>query len=154
MKNRNLQNDRQQHHHTDRQRREQAEKKWSDFLNSYLGVLGFPLGLACLTTKTPSFNAVLCLLFLVAMWSTGRDLVPKHFQQRKLPGSSRANGERSTFKDNLRFWLGTLPAVFGYLYLCFIAASHQAERVCSGIPGETCRMILSLLHAYVGAPGT
>jgi hypothetical protein len=58
---------------TELQHREQAEKKWSTFLNG-LGLLGYPLGLACLTTKTRAVNAAPSLAFLAAAWSTGRHL--------------------------------------------------------------------------------
>jgi hypothetical protein len=35
-------------------------RKWAEFLNITVGILSFTLGLACVTTKTPSFNALLC----------------------------------------------------------------------------------------------
>lgn len=43
--------------------------------------------MACLSTKTPSFNAFLCLLVVIAVWVKIRHLAPRHF----LPAITRAN---------------------------------------------------------------
>jgi hypothetical protein len=138
--------------HTRRQQQEQAEKKWSTFLNATLGILGYPLGLACLTTKTPSFNALLALLFLLTLWFTGRRYVPKHFLQKKKPGSSGSREGHRNLKDRSRFWLGTLPAVFGYCYLCLIALTGRIEWYCNS-PVHQCAQVSVMLLQYVGAPG-
>ncbi|WP_144240822.1 hypothetical protein [Dyella japonica] len=146
------QNEHQQRKQTESQRREQAEKKWSKFLNESLGFLGFPLGLACLTTKTPSINATLCLAFILAVWFSGIDLMPKHFRERAPTGPSEPQGQRISFRSRHQFWLQTLPAILGYAYLIVIALSYGIERHCN-IPAEPCATVRAMLQAYVGAPG-
>jgi len=47
--------------HREQEERQRSEQRWIEFLNANFGMLGFPLGLACLTTKTPSgipFSAI------------------------------------------------------------------------------------------------
>jgi hypothetical protein len=137
--------------HTELEQRRQAEKKWADYLNSTLGVLGYPIGLACLTSKTPSTNAAMGLALLLTLLLTGRDFMPKHFPQRAK--RERPNGiiEPLSHKDLLRFYMGTLPAIFGYLYLAFIASTHLVEWYC-GISTHQCGWVAARYHDYVGPP--
>lgn len=134
------------------QQRQQSENKWAAFLNTTLGLLGYPLGLACLTTKTPSLNAAFTLAFLLAIWFTGRHLVPAHFIGSKKHRSPNHYEDERSIKDTLRFLLITLPAIFGYMYLCVITFSHAVEWYC-GFSGHACTSINLLLRGYVGAPG-
>jgi hypothetical protein len=124
--------------------REQAEKRWSKFLNNTLGVLGFPLGLTCLSTKTPSINASLCLIFLLLIWFNNRRLMPKHFREP----SNRDFSAR--WRDNTRFWFGTAPALMGYMYLFLVALSYSISASCSG--SHDCHQAASWISAYVGSP--
>jgi hypothetical protein len=128
----------------ERQREEQSEKRWADFLNATVGLLGFSLGLGCLGTKTPPFNAMISLLFVLGIWARGRHLVPAHFK-------SEHAATRRTLKERLRFWRSTGPAVFGYAFLSFIIASNPLAQWCMSIhfwPG-----FVHFVHAYVGMPG-
>jgi hypothetical protein len=132
--------------HTEEQRQEQSEHRWQDFLNGNWGVFGFPLGLACLTTKTPSFNALLCILFVTALWARGRHLVPKHFL-------SKGHGEipdHRPWSRRQKFWMGTGPALLGYLYLCFILVSQPIEDYCT--QSRYLGGLAWAAHHYVGAP--
>lgn len=134
------------------QRRQQSENKWAAFLNATLGLLGYPLGLACLTTKTPSLNAAIAVAFLVAVWFTGRHLMPAHFIGSNQYRANSQHREERSIKETLRFMVITLPAMFGYVYLCFIAFSHVMEWYC-GFSGHACTSINLLLRGYIGAPG-
>jgi hypothetical protein len=131
---------------TEEHRKEQSEHRWQDFLNENWGVFGFPLGLACLTTKTPSFNALLCILFVTALWARGRHLVPKHFLSKGHGGTQ----DHRPWSKRQKFWMGTVPALFGYVYLCFILASQPVEAFCT--QSRYWGWLAWLAHHYVGAP--
>lgn len=123
---------------------EHAEQRWIGFLNANFGLLGFPLGLACLTTKTPWINALLALLFIVVLRFNGRRLLPEHFR------SGHHRKTHSTWKHSLKFWAGTLPAVFGYVYLCFIGFGQPL--VTSFKANHVAPWFVWLVEHYIGAP--
>lgn len=132
--------------HTEEQRIEQAEHRWQDFLNNSWGIFGFPLGIACLTTKTPSLNALLCIVFLLALWGRGHHQIPKHFLSKRRGGTPDPRPWRKRWK----FWFGTLPALIGYIYLSFIAVSALLVAYCT--PEHHCSWVATLVSLYVGAP--
>lgn len=132
--------------HTEEQRQEQSEHRWQDFLNNNWGVFGFPLGIACLTTKTPSFNALLCILFVTALWARGRHLIPKHFLSENRGGTP----DNRSWSRYWKFWVGTLPALLGYGYLCLIMGSQPAAHCCT--QSHILGWLAWIGHHYVGAP--
>ncbi len=132
--------------HTEEQRREQSEHRWQDFLNNSWGVFGFPLGIACLTTKTPSFNAWLCIAFLMALWARGKHQIPKHFLSESRGGTP----DHHPWTKRWKFWTGTLPALLGYFYLCFIMSSEPLAAFCTHV--HHYGWFVMLVHHYVGAP--
>ncbi|MBB5356849.1 hypothetical protein HDE76_000031 [Rhodanobacter sp. ANJX3] len=131
--------------HLELQERQRSEQHWSDFLNATLGVLGFPLGLTCLTTKTPSINAALSVVFLLAIWFNNRRLMPKHFRE-----PSKSKHIWRTWRNNSKFWLGTAPALLGYFYLCFVAASQPIALTCTR--SHQCQWFVDGVSHYVGSP--
>ncbi|MFC5742391.1 hypothetical protein [Dyella tabacisoli] len=124
--------------------RQQSERHWADFLNATLGVIGFPLGLACLSTKTPSINGALCFVFVLSIWVNNRRLMPKHFREASKNTSWRG------FWNNVKFWLRTAPAVMGYVYLLLVALSHPIYVSCT--TKYQCPVIADWIKYYVGAP--
>jgi hypothetical protein len=131
--------------HRELDERQRAEQRWSDFLNGTLGVLGFPLGLACLTTKTPSLNAGLCSLFLLAIWFKNRRLMPEHFRE-----PSKSKHIWRTWRNNSKFWLSTVPALLGYIYLLFLTFSHPIANTCTTT--HRCQWFATGVNYYVGPP--
>ncbi|MFC3651928.1 hypothetical protein ACFONN_10275 [Dyella humi] len=132
--------------HTEEQRQEQSEHRWQDFLNNNWGVLGFPFGIGCLTTKTPSVNAFLAILVITALWARGRHQVPKHF----LPESRGGTPDHRPWSKRWKFWAGTVPALLGYGYLCFIWLSQPVAAYCDRT--HACSWFIWIVNHYIGAP--
>lgn len=128
----------------DEEARQQSEKHWADFLNATLGVIGFPLGLACLSTKTPSINGALCFFFVFSIWFNNRRLMPKHFREVS------KNKFWPRFWNNLKFWLKTAPGVMGYVYLVLVALSHPIYVSCT--TKYPCSGVADWIKYYVGTP--
>ncbi|MGC1550959.1 MAG: hypothetical protein WA777_20740 [Rhodanobacter sp.] len=130
--------------HREEEARQQSEKRWADFLNATLGVIGFPLGLACLSTKTPSINGALCFVFVLGIWFNNRRLMPKHFRE-----ASKGKFWLRLW-SNVKFWLKTTPAVMGYVYLFLVALSHPIYISCT--TKYQCPGVADWIKYYVGTP--
>jgi hypothetical protein len=131
--------------HRELEERQRSERHWSDFLNATLGVLGFPLGLTCLTTKTPSINAGLCIVFLFTIWLNNRRLMPKHFRE-----TPKSRNIRRIWRNNSKFWLGTAPALLGYFYLFFLTFNYPIAITCA--KSHQCQWFTDGASNYVGSP--
>lgn len=137
--------------HTEQQRREQSEQRWNDLFNGTLGMLGLPIGIACLTTKTPSVNAALGLIFLIIVWGTGRRCMPKHLLKHNQSESARIKVSfRQRCKNRWKFWTGMGPGIIGYVYLCFVMSSQPISASCQR--NHSCDWFVHLVDSYVGAP--
>lgn len=130
--------------------RERSEANWAKFLNTTLGLLGFPLGLACLGTKTPSLNALLSVIFVFAMWAMGRHLMPAHFKENAKSGLYELVSDRVALTAWLKFSKRSVPAVMGHLYLCAIVISHFSEWLFR-LFGHLNPVVQSIVDGYVGA---
>lgn len=131
--------------HREQEERQRSEQHWIEFLNANFGMLGFPLGLACLTTKTPSINAAFCIIFFLVIRFINRRRMPKHFRE---PSKSKLTWR--TWRNNLKFWLGTAPALLGYFYLCFVAFSHPIALTCT--KSHQCQWFVTWVNYYIGPP--
>lgn len=128
---------------------DEAFQKWAEFLNISVGVLSFTLGLACVATKTPSFNAMLCFIFAMLVYLTGQKVFPEEIRDLRRK-SKKDKGAKRLLKLLMTKYLGTKAlllrfhvALFGLLFLIFIMFSH---RLAIDVPG-----LAPLLQGYFGS---
>lgn len=105
-------------------------KRWSEFLNTAIGLVSFSLALGCLGTHRPSTNALLCLLFVTGIRVAGKDLYPA--SMRRLQQAAKKDPElkktiyavQKKHMPYTRMFTANLPFLVGYLFLMLVMVSH------------------------------
>ncbi|EGR0413316.1 hypothetical protein FG168_18560 [Vibrio cholerae] len=121
---------------------EEQFERWSNFLNSAIGVLSFTLGLASLGTPVPWINALFSLIIVIYVWKQGRYYFPKEIEKlrEKAKGDEQAElvlnaliskhlNSKRVFKVYLIYW-------FGFIFLSMIAISPLIHYLFSVIFGS------------------
>lgn len=119
-------------------------RKWADFLNMGFGLVSFSLALACLGTKTPVFNAWLCLAVMAFIRYKGSHIFPTEIIRLRKAAKGDQNS-RVVLHGLSKEFLGITAMIkdypvflVGYLLLAVIATSPWL------LP------VLPFLRAYVG----